>query len=130
MAHPSGLIGSWEVEITFANGAQHSVKFKASESGKGCFLLVGPKPNLNRSAQPSPAEWSESDGHSVTISGPMQFPLGNVGFERGTLVLKGKLEADGSITGKALFFPSDQYLKDPKGRPSKSGTFKAVRVAD
>lgn len=125
----SGLIGSWKVEITFGNGARHSLDFKAAESGKGSFLLNVPKPKLNGSTEPLPAEWSESDGHSVTVSGPMQFPLGNIAFERGTLVLMGKLGTSGSITGRALFFPANQDPKDPKARSSKSGTFKAVRVA-
>ena len=64
------------------------------------------------------------------ISGPVQFPLGNVGLDRGTLVLKGKLGTDGSITGEARFFPIDQNPSDPTAKPSKSGTFKATRAAD
>ncbi len=62
------------------------------------------------------------------FSGPVEFPLGNVGRDAGTLVLKGKFGTDGAITGEAIFFPVDQDPKDPKARPSKSGSFKAIRV--
>ncbi len=79
-------------------------------------------------AEPSAAEWTQSDDHSVMLSGSVQFPLGNVGIDRGTLVLKGKFGTEGSITGEAIFFPLDQDPKDPKAKPSKSGSFKANRV--
>ena len=63
------------------------------------------------------------------FSGMVEFPLGNVGRDAGTLVLKGKFGTEGSITGEAMFFPLDQDPKDPKARPSKGGSFKAIRVA-
>ena len=48
--------------------------------------------------------------------------VGNVGRDPGTLVFKGKFETDGSIGGEMEFSP---LLGD---RPSKHGTFKAVRA--
>jgi hypothetical protein len=63
------------------------------------------------------------------FSGTVEFPLGNVGRDAGTLVLKGKFGTEGTVTGAAIFFPLDQDPKDPKARPSKSGSFKAIRVA-
>ncbi len=63
------------------------------------------------------------------FSGPVQFPLGNVGIDRGILVLKGKLGTAGEITGEAKFFPLGQAPAEPKSTPSKRGTFKAIRGA-
>ena len=127
-AQSSNFIGSWRVEITFGNGESRSLSFEARGSGKGSFRLLVPRPSMVESAEPSAAEWTQSDDHSVVFSGPVQFPLGNVGIARGTLVLKGKFGTEGSITGEAIFFPVDQDAKDPKAAPSKSGSFKATRV--
>ena len=42
-AQSPNLIGRWNVEITFANGNQRSLRFDAQDSGKGTFLLLDPK---------------------------------------------------------------------------------------
>jgi hypothetical protein len=60
----------------------------------------------------------------------VEFPIGNVGRDAGTLVFKGKSETDGLITGEVAFFPLDQDPSNPKARSSKSGTFKAIRAGD
>ena len=125
---PSSLIGSWRVEIAFQNGERRFFRLDARAAGKGFFFPLGPR--QVGPTEPSAAEWTQSEDHSLGISGPVQFPLGNVGLARGTLVLKGKFGADGSITGEASFFPSEQDPKDPKATPSKNGTFSAVRVRD
>jgi hypothetical protein len=127
-AESSNMIGSWKVEITFKNGERRSLRFDAGDSGKGSFRLLLPKPIMVEPPKPSAGEWTQTDDHSVVISGPVQFPLGNVGIDRGTLVLKGKFGSEGSITGEAMFFPLGQDPKDPKATPSKSGSFKANRV--
>ena len=57
----------------------------------------------------------------MTFSGPVEFLIGNVGRDAGTLTFKGKFETPDSITGEVEFFP---LIGD---RPSKHGTFKAVR---
>ena len=123
----ANVIGSWTVEITFGNGESRSLRFDARESGKGSFLLLDPRLKFWGPAKPSEAEWTQGDDNSVMFSGSVQFPLGNVGLDRGTLVMKGKFGTEGSITGEAMFYPLDQDPKDPKARPSKSGSFKAIR---
>ena len=115
------LLGRWNVEITFANGDHRSLRFDAQGAGKGTFLLLDPKLNVWGPAKPSEAKWSRGEGNAVTFSGPVEFMLGNVGRDAGTLEFKGKFETDGLISGEATFSP---LVGD---RPSKSGTFKAVR---
>ena len=122
------VIGSWKVEITFGNSESRSFRFEAGESGKASFLLLDPRSKYWGPARPSEAKWTQGPEGSVTFSGPVEFPLGNVGRDAGTLVLTGKLGTDGSITGEAKFFPLDQDPKDPKASPSKSGRFKATRA--
>jgi hypothetical protein len=103
--------------------AQHrSLRFDAQGSGKGTFLLLDPRSNFWEPAKASEAKWTQGDQNSVTFSGAVEFPIGNVGRDAGTLVFKGKFETASLITGEVEFSP---LVGD---RPSKSGTFKAVRA--
>jgi len=121
-AQSPNMIGAWKADITFTNGESRSLRFDAQGSGKGTFLLLDPKAKVWGAAKPSEAKWSQGEGNSVTFSGPVEFMLGNVGRDAGTLVFKGKFETPDLITGEVEFSP---LVGD---RPSKSGTFKAIRA--
>ena len=116
------LIGRWNVEITFANEEHRSLRFDAQGAGKGSFELLDPRAKVWGAATHFEAKWTLSDGNSVTFSGPMEFMLGNVGRDAGTLVFNGKFEAADLITGEVEFSPLVGE------RPSKHGTFKATRA--
>ena len=116
------LLGRWNVEITFANEEHRSLRFDVQGEGKGTFLLLDPKARVWGAAKPSEAKWSQGEGNSVTFSGPVEFMLGNVGRDAGTLVFKGKFETESLIAGEVEFSP---LIGD---RPSKSGMFKAIRA--
>ena len=116
------MIGRWNVEINFADGTKRSLRFDAQGEGKGTFLLVDPMLSRWGPAKPSEAKWTPGDQNSVTFSGPVEFPLGNVGRDPGTLTFKGKFETPDVITGEVEFAP---LVGD---RPSKHGTFKATRA--
>ena len=115
------MTGPWNVEITFANERHHSLRLEAQGDGKGSLQLTDPAAKVWVGAKPSEAKWSRGEGNSVTFSGPVEFLLGNVGRDAGTLTCKGKFETADLITGEVEFSPS---VGD---RPSKHGTFKAVR---
>jgi hypothetical protein len=127
-AQSLNIIGSWKVEITFRNGDSRSLRFEARDSGKGSFRLLDPKSNSWGLAGPWEAKWTHGDEGSVMFSGAVEFPIGNVGRDAGTLVLKGKFGTEGSITGEAMFFPPDQDPSNPSAKASKSGMFKAIRT--
>jgi len=118
------MIGSWNVEITFANQEHRSLRFDAQGVGKGSFLLLDPRLKVWGPAKPSEAKWTRGEGNSVTFSGAVEFLLGNVGRDAGTLVFKGKFETPSLITGAVEFAPLVGE------RPSKHGTFKAVPAGD
>jgi hypothetical protein len=120
----SNMIGRWNVEINFADGNKRSLRFDAQGDGKGTFLLLDPMLSRWGPAKPSEAKWTPADQNSVTFSGAVEFPLGNVGRDAGTLMFKGKFETPDSITGEVEFAPLVGE------RPSKHGTFKAVRSKD
>ena len=126
-AQLSNLIGRWEVEITYGNGEERSLRFEAWDAGRGSFLLLDPRSKAWGPAKPSKAKWTRGNDGSVLLSGPVEFPLGNIGRDPGTLVFKGKFGTDGAIRGTAEFFRLDQDPQDPKAKPSKSGSFKAAR---
>ena len=117
------VIGTWKVEITFANNEHRSVRFDARADGKGSLAVADPKSKVWDGSKPSEAQWSRGEENSVTFSGAVEFLLGNVGRDAGMLTCKGKFETPDSITGEAEFSP---LVGD---RPSKHGTFKAVRAA-
>ncbi len=117
------LIGRWNVEITFANEEHRTLRFEAQGAGKGIFELLDPRAKVWGPAKPSEAKWTRGEGNSVTFSGPVEFLIGNVGRDAGTLVCKGKLETPDLITGEVEFSPLVGE------RPSKHGTFKATRAS-
>jgi hypothetical protein len=121
-AQSPNMIGRWNVEITFGNEDHRSLRFDAQAGGKGTFLLLDPRLKVWGPAKPSEAKWSPGEENSVTFSGPVEFLVGNVGRDPGTLEFKGKFETDGSISGEVGF---SSLLGE---RPSKHGTFKAVRA--
>jgi len=123
-AQSPNVIGRWNVEITFANDNHRSLRFDAQGSGKGTFLLLDPRARVWGAAKASEAKWTRGEASSVTFSGPVEFLLGNVGRDAGTLVFKGKFETESLITGEVEFSP---LVGD---RPSKSGMFKAVRAGN
>jgi hypothetical protein len=125
-AQSTNVIGSWTVEIGFENGESRSLRVEAREAGAASFLLLDSTLKVWGPAKPSEAKWTQSDDSSVTFSGPVEFLLGNVGRDPGTLVLKGKFKGD-AISGEAMFFRLDQEPANSK--PSKNGSFKATRVA-
>jgi hypothetical protein len=120
-AESPNVTGSWKIEITFANDQYRFLRFDAQSDGKGTLTVTDPQSKVWAGSKPSEAKWTRGDGNSVTFSGPVEFMLGNVGVDAGTLTCKGKFETADSITGEAEFSP---LVGDG---PSKHGTFKAVR---
>jgi hypothetical protein len=121
MAQSPNMTGRWNIEVSFAAGGQHSLRFDAQPDGKGTFVLTDPSAKAWGETKPSEANWTLDEGKSVTFSGPVEFLIGNVGRDAGTLMCKGKFETADLITGEVEFSPLVGE------GPSKHGTFKAVR---
>jgi hypothetical protein len=117
------MTGSWNIEIRFANEQQRFLRFDAQSDGKGTLTVTDPQSKVWGNAKPSEAKWTRDEGNSVTFSGAIEFLIGNVGRDAGTLTCKGKFETPDLITGEVDFSPLVGE------RPSKHGSFKAVRAA-
>ncbi len=122
-AQSPNMVGTWNVEIMFGNADRRSLRFDAQGAGKGSLLLLDPRLKVWGPGKPSEAKWTREDQNTVTFTGPVEFMLGNVGRDAGTLMFKGKFETESLITGEVEFSPLVGE------RPSKHGTFKAVRAA-
>jgi len=122
----SDLVGQWKVDITLDDQTTRSLHLVAEKSGIGSLLLEA-RSNWDEPGKPTQAKWTVGRGKRVTFSGPVEFPIGNVGRETGVLVFRGAFESENKITGEFAFFPMDQDLSEPKSNPSKTGKFKATR---
>jgi len=120
-AESPNVTGNWKVEVTFASEQHRFLRFDAQSDGKGTLTVTDAQSKVWGDAKPSDAKWTRDEGNSVTFSGPVEFLIGNVGRDAGTLTCKGKFETADLITGEAEFSP---LVGDG---PSKLGTFKAVR---
>jgi hypothetical protein len=120
-AESPNLIGAWNVEITFANNEHRLVRFEARADGKGSLVAADPRSRVWDGSKSSEAKWSEGEQNAIMFSGAVEFLIGNVGRDAGTLTCTGKFETPDLITGEVDFSP---LVGD---RPSKLGTFKAVR---
>src|SRR5262245_63068984 len=121
-AQSPNITGTGNIDVSFGAGGHHSLRFDAESDGKGTVTVTDPQSKVWGAANPSEAKWSRGEGNSVTFSGPVEFLIGNVGRDAGTLMFKGKFESPDLITGEVDFSPLVGE------RPSKHGTFKATRA--
>jgi hypothetical protein len=121
MAESPNVIGRWNIEITFGDGNKRFLRLDAQDAGKGSFLVLDPRLKVWGPGKPSEAKWTHNQGNSVTFSGAVEFMLGNVGRDAGTMTFQGKFETPDVITGEVEFAP---LVGD---RPTRHGTFKATR---
>lgn len=118
------MIGHWKIEFAFADGNKRLLRFDARGAGRGSFELVDPRAKAWGVATHWEAKWTSDKENMVTFTGPVEFMLGNVGRDAGTLTFKGKFEGAELISGDVEFAPLVGE------RPSRHGTFKAVRNRD
>ena len=122
------LAGRWKVEFKFSSDEEHTLRFDAQSGGKGVFLLLDTVSSLVPPAEPTKAQWEQAAPDQATFSGAIEFPIGNVGRDAGTLVFKGKFDSANSISGKVSFFRAGQDLKNSATIPAKTGDFTAKRA--
>jgi hypothetical protein len=79
--------------------------FDVQGEGKGSFELVDPRAKVWGAGTHFEAKWTLGSENAVTFSGPIEFLIGNVGRDAGTLVFKGKFEGADLITGEVEFAP-------------------------
>ena len=68
-AQSPNVIGTWNVEITFANDEHRSVRFDARADGKGSLVAADPRSRVWDGSKPSEAQWNRGEENSITFSG-------------------------------------------------------------
>ena len=82
-AQSPNVIGTWNVEITFANDEHRSVRFDALADGKGSLVAADPRSRVWDGSKASDAQWNRGEENEITFSGAVEFLLGNVGRDAG-----------------------------------------------
>lgn len=115
--------GIWMIDLTL-DSRPHQIQFNAQGDHTGTLLLLDNQSSLNPPPTPQKATWMSFDDGRMEVSGHMEFPIGNVGVDSGTLVLTGTFSGLNSFIGTANF------VNDSGTQPPKTGNFSAVRTTD
>lgn len=127
------LVGVWTVEYTLGE-EHHTLSFRADppqfgEIGTGTFVVKG-LPVVPPEV-PVPAVWDQISPELVSFTGEIEFPLGNVGNDPGTLIFKGTFTSADTIAGTSIFVSDEPDPDDHLGTGfiTKTGSFVATRDA-
>jgi len=121
LAESPEMIGHWNVEVRFDDGTRRRFQLEAQSDGKATLALIDPRARTWGAPASFAAKWSKDQANAVTFSAPVEFLIGNVGRDAGTLTCRGKFEGSDVITGEVDFSPAVGE------RPSRHGVFKATR---
>lgn len=118
----STLAGRWQIDIVFPNSKEHRIQFDALGTGAGTFLLLDVVSNLNPPPTFNKATWKGETGAQFAFSGDVEFPMGNVAVDAGTLHFDGAMDTVDSISGAVTF------TSKLTGQITKSGSFTGKRI--
>jgi hypothetical protein len=127
-AQAGNLSGRWRVIFTISGIGEKHLIFDSPARGSGSFLLLDTGPDNKTEAVPRPAVWLRTTNNRVSFSGEVELPLGTCCRETGTLIFKGKITANDSIAGKAIFVGSTEDEENLTGFRTMVGTFTATPV--
>jgi hypothetical protein len=122
LADSAEMVGRWDVEVRFDDGAQRRFQLEAQSDGRATLELMDPRARTWGAPTSFAAKWSKDEGNAVTFSAPVEFLIGNVGRDAGILTFKGKFETSDVISGEIDFSPAVGE------RPSRHGVFEATRA--
>jgi hypothetical protein len=120
--------GRWRVKFRFEGDAEKHLTFEAKTGNVGSFLLLDTGPDDKPVLALAPAVWSQLTNDRFSFSGDAELPLGTCCREIGTLIFKGKLAANNSISGRVIFVTSIDEEESPLKYRSRIGTFTASRA--
>lgn len=118
--------GKWRVKFTMG-GLEKNLIFVPKAGGVGSFVLLDTGPDDKPVPDPKPAVWSQLTNDRVSFSGEAELPIGTCCREVGTLIFKGRLSSNNSISGKVIFVTSVDEEESPNKLRSVIGIFTATR---
>jgi hypothetical protein len=117
------LAGNWRVEFEFS-GARKVLTVNVQPNGIATAKLQDGETHTNL-----PASWSINAYQRTSFSTELELPIGTCCREIGTLVLKGKFNANGSLEGRAVFVTATEDEGSPIGLRTIVGSFTATKVS-
>ncbi|MEW6734080.1 MAG: hypothetical protein AB1489_22325 [Acidobacteriota bacterium] len=132
----NSLTGNWQIEFTLSNTKRiwtfQSMMKTDPSYGMGLFLI--PAASTFGARSYAQAVWSQLTPTTFSLTSEVEFPVGNVGRQTGTLIFKGKFTSPKTISGLAIFISNQPDLTDPSGflamQGSFSGTINAKPTSD
>jgi hypothetical protein len=121
------LTGRWRVKYVLTANGEKNLVLDLHNDGSATILLLDTGPDGKASSSAQPALWSETTMNRINFSSEVELPLGTCCRDVGTLMLKGKLDKEDSISGKSVFVTSTIDEESPTGFRSMVGTFTATR---
>jgi len=121
------IAGRWRVKYTLAPNGEKNLILELRDDGSGTITLLDSGPNDKIPGAPQPAVWSQASQDRINFASEVELPLGTCCRDVGTLMLKGKLDKEGSISGRSIFVTSTIDDENTFGFRSMVGTFTAVR---
>ncbi len=115
--------GRWVIELNLSNSRPHKIQLEFQGNGNATYLLLDNISSLNPPPVALKATWNTATDGRTEVSGSIEFPIGNVGIEAGTLTLTGTFSDANTFTGSANF--TNDAIKQ-----TKSGNFTARRITE
>jgi hypothetical protein len=122
----SKVAGRWHVKYTLRPNGEKNLIIEVRGDGSATITPLDSGPD-DKPTAPQPAIWSQTTQNRINFSTEVELPYGTCCREVGTLMLKGKLEKDDSISGKSVFVTSTTEEENVIGFRSMVGSFTAVR---
>jgi hypothetical protein len=124
-------VSGWDVAYTI-NGPTtviitRRLLFMSFSDGTGTFRMIGPRTTWTPRTT-FPAVWDDITTDFKSFSGEVEYPIGNVGRETGTLIFKGHRSQTGVISGSAIFVSNVPGTATPTPYVIRTGTFIATPV--
>lgn len=117
--------GSWRVRLKLTGNDEEALIFNTKPSGIATAMFE----KESRTKLGLPATWFAAENR-ISFSTEIELPIGTCCRDNGTLVLKGKIDARGVATGKAVFITATDDSENFNGLRTLTGTFTAVRVVE
>ena len=121
------IAGRWRVKYILTANGEKNLILELRSDGSGTITLLDSGPDVKIPGAPQPAVWSQTSQNRINFAGEVELPLGTCCRDVGTLMLKGKLDKEDSISGRSVFVTSTIDEENTVGFRSLVGTFTAVR---
>lgn len=121
------ITGRWRVKYILTGNGEKNLILDLHNDGTATITLLDSGPDDKTPSAPQPAVWSQTSQDRINFSSEVELPIGTCCRDVGTLMLKGKLDKENSISGRSVFVTSTIDDENAIGFRSMVGTFTGVR---